>query len=370
MQNSEPRRIVVKVGTTTLTDSHGRIDQGIVRSLAEQMSSQVNSGVQCVFVTSGAIRAGMERLRLRVRPRTIPEKQAAAAVGQGILLHTYSQMFSEAGITAAQVLLTRNDFADRTHYLNARNTLNSLLTLGCLPVINENDTTAVDEIKFGDNDTLAALVAAALNADLLIVLSDVSGLYDGDPSNGDNKIIPVVKKITDEIRAIAGGAVSGSGTGGMKTKIDAAEIAVSSGVDMVIARGRDEDVIAKVVRGEPLGTRFLAGGSRLSHKKRWIAFSSPIRGTVQVNEGACKVVVSGGKSLLPAGITGVTGTFRAGDLIALCDSSGTRFARGFANYSAEEIQRIMGCKTAEIEDALGHKDFDEVVHRDNLVLGV
>jgi len=369
-QNELLRRIVVKVGTSTLTDDRGRIDKRYIADLVEQISRQAASGARCVLVTSGAIRAGSERLKLQSRPRTIPEKQAAAAVGQGLLLHTYSELFAEAGITAAQVLLTRDDFADRTRYLNARNTLNTLLEYGCVPIINENDTIAIDEIKFGDNDTLAALVAAALNADLLILLSDVPGLYDRGPSLPGSRTIPEVSVITPEIRAIAGDSAGEAGTGGMKAKVDAAEIATSSGVEMVIADGRRPDIIAAVVRREPVGTRFLAGSSRLSHRKRWIAYSSPIRGTITVNEGAKRMITEGGKSLLPAGIVDVAGSFSAGDLVAVADERAHRLARGFANYSASEIRRIKGLKTSEIESVLGHKDFDEVIHRDNLVLGV
>lgn len=365
-----PKRIVVKVGSSTLTDSRGRIDQTYIRSLVGQISRQVNAGVQCALVSSGAIRAGRERLNLNGRPKTIPEKQAAAAIGQGLLLHTYTDIFAEAGVTAAQVLLTRDDFKDRTRYLNARNTLNALLEYGCVPVINENDTVAVDEIKFGDNDTLAALVATTLQADLLVLLSDVPGLCDRDPSLPGCKLIPEVKKITPEIRAIAGGATGDAGIGGMKTKIDAALIATNCGVEMVIADGRRPSVIDDVLRGDDVGTRFRATRSRLSSRKRWIAFSTPIRGTITVNDGAKKMVVENGKSLLPAGIVDVTGAFKSGDLVAVADEGGIRLARGFANYGSSEIRQIKGRKTSEIEEILGYKDFDEVIHRDNLVLGV
>lgn len=365
-----PRRVIIKVGTSTLTDSGGRIDQNYIRSLVEQISSLVNSGVQCVLVSSGAIRAGSEKLHFNGKPRTIPEKQAAAAVGQGLLMNTYSVIFSEAEIAAAQVLLTRDDFTNRTRYLNARNTLNTLLTYKCVPVINENDTVAIDEIKFGDNDTLAAMVASTINADLLILLSDVPGLYDRDPSEDGCELIPVVEKITPEIRAIAGDTNGISGTGGMRTKIDAAQIATRSGITMVIADGRQPGVIGAVAKGEPVGTRFLANDSKLSSRKKWIAFSTPIKGTLTVNEGARKMIIERGKSLLPAGIVGVAGTFKAGALVAVTDESGRRFARGFANYSAGDIHQIKGLHTDMVEAVLGHKDFDEVIHRDNLVLGI
>lgn len=369
MPNKPINRVVIKVGTSTLTDSSGRIDHGYIRSLTEQIAGQVSAGIHCVLVTSGAIRAGSERLMLQTRPKTIPEKQAAAAVGQGLLLHTYTELFAESGVTAAQVLLTRDDFKDRTRYLNARNTLNKLLDLGCVPIINENDTVAVEEIKFGDNDTLAAMVSAALGADLLVLLSDVAGLYDRDPKLPGAKLISEVAEITPEVRAMAGGTSGDAGTGGMRTKVQAGEIAVNSGADMVIANGREPSVIEKAVAGEPVGTRFLARKG-LTHKKRWIAFASPVRGTIIINEGASKMVLEGGKSLLPAGITDVTGHFSAGDLVNVADEFGHNVARGFVNYSADEIRRIMGLKTSEIETTLGYKDFDEVIHRDNLVRGL
>ncbi|MBI2842628.1 MAG: glutamate 5-kinase, partial [Armatimonadetes bacterium] len=305
-QSKLPKRIVVKVGTSTLMDGRGRIDCGYIESLVEQVARQMKGGAQCILVTSGAIRAGSDRLAIHGRPRTIPEKQAAAAVGQGLLLHTYTEIFATSGITAAQVLLTRDDFIDRARYLNARNTLNTLLHYNCVPIINENDTVAVDEIKFGDNDTLAALVASALHADLLILLSDVPGLCDRDPATPGCKLIPEVLAITAEIRAIAGDAIGDAGTGGMRTKIEAAEIATSSGVEMVIADGRKPSVIDEIVKREAICTRFIPGGSKLSSKKRWIAFSTPIRGKIIVNEGAKRMVVGNGKSLLPAGIVDVS----------------------------------------------------------------
>jgi glutamate 5-kinase len=321
-------------------------------------------------VSSGAIRAGRERLNLDGRPRTIPEKQAAAAVGQGILMHTYAEVFTGAGIAAAQVLLTREDLKNRVRYLNARNTLNTLLDYGCVPIINENDTVAIEEIRFGDNDTLAALVASGLHADLLILLSDVPGLCDRDPKLPGCLLIPEVKAITPEIRAVAGDAQGDAGTGGMRTKVDAAEIAIKSGVEMVIADGRMPGVIEAVVEGKAIGTRFRANSKKLSSRKRWIAFSAPVRGSIVVNSGASEMIVTGGKSLLPVGIVEIIGSFKAGDLVAVADEGGKRLARGFTNYSASDIRQISGRKTSEIEDILGFKDFDEVIHRDNLVLGV
>jgi len=362
-KNSLPNRVVIKVGASTLTDNRGRIDREYIRNLVDQVSYQMSKGVQCVLVTSGAILAGMERLKYRRRLKSIPEKQAAAAIGQGILLHTYAEYFADLDITAAQILLARDDFADRTRYLNVRNTLNSLLEHDCVPVINENDTIATEEIKFGDNDMLAAMVASALNADLLILLADVPGLYDRDPSLPGCRVIPEVSIITPEIRAIAGGD-------GMRARLEAVETAVGSGVEAIIVDGRRMGIIDSAIKSEAIGTRFLAGGVKLSSRKRWVAFSTPVRGVITINDGAKRMVTECGKSLLPAGIVDLTGSFQAGDLVAISDESGKRLARGFVNYTAAEIRLIKGLKTTEIEKVLGYKDFDEVVHRDNLVLGV
>jgi len=367
-QNNKPQLIVVKVGTTTLTDDNGCIDRAFIANLVNQLVKQVKRGAKCVLVTSGAIRAGCERLNISTKSRTMPEKQAAAAVGQGLLLHTYTEMFDKFGITAAQVLLTKDDFGDRGRYLNARNTLNTLLRLGCVPIINENDTVAVEEIRFGDNDTLAAMVASVLGADLLILLSDVSGLFDGSPDAPESRLISEVRRMTPQIRAFAGESQSGVGSGGMRTKLDAAEMCMRSGVQMVIAHGRLPNVIEEVVDGKQLGTRFIPS-AKLSHRKRWIAHSS-VRGTVVVNEGARKMVAESGKSLLPAGIVDVVGGFGAGAVVDVKDEKGERFARGIVNYSADDIRRIMGLRTSEIERVLGTGDYEEVIHRDNMVIGV
>lgn len=365
-KNERGKRVVVKVGSSTLTDHVGRLDLNYIRDLAGQITEQNNNGLDVMLVTSGAIRAGAEKLAMDGRPKTLPEKQAAAAVGQGLLLQVYTDFFAHSGVTAAQVLLTRDDFRDRTRYLNARNTLNALLKLQCVPVINENDTVAVDEIRFGDNDTLAAMVAAATEADILIILSDVAGLYNGTPDN----VVSEVEEITPEIEAMAGGTGSDAGTGGMRAKLEAAKIAISCGVTMVIADGRRERVIADVLAGEHIGTWFRGKEARLAHRKRWIAFGSQLRGTITVNDGARKMITGRGKSLLAAGIVGIEGCFTAGDLVAIADESSTRIARGLTNYSSEDLKKIQGKHSNEIEAILGEHEFDEVVHRDNLVLGV
>lgn len=371
MSSNKPSRMVVKVGSSTLTDAGGRLDRSVIAALTDQLAAQHKAGVGIVLVTSGAIRAGMERLGMETRPRSMPEKQAAAAVGQGLLIHMYTELLDLHGIAAAQALLTRDDFSDRTRYLNARNTINTLLSLGTIPIVNENDTVATEEIKFGENDTLAALVAAAIGADLLTLLSDVEGLYDmreGSPRKG--QLVPEVTYIGRDILAMAGNTDGPAGSGGMKTKIEAARIATCSGVTMVIADGRRGGVIGEVVDGKPIGTRFTPDKRSLNSRKRWVAFGMQVHGTICVNEGARKMLESKGSSLLAAGIVKVDGNFKLGDLVAISDETSASFGRGFVNYSAAEVRLIMGKQTGEIEGILGYKDFDEVIHRDNMVMGV
>lgn len=363
------RRIVIKVGTSTLTDGRGLVDKAYLATLVGQIANLRTRDVDVLLVTSGAIRAGMERLGMAARPKTIPEQQAAAAVGQGLLMRKYADAFASHGLTTGQVLLTREDFGDRRRYLNARNTMLTLFRHGAVPIVNENDTVAVEEIRVGDNDTLAALVASSIEADLLILLSDVAGLYDSHPGKGGTaKLIPTVAKIDDDVRRIAGGTQGLDGTGGMKTKIEAAEIATKSGVTMVIADGRRPDVVVDVASGAQVGTAFLPKKERLRGRQRWIAFGAAARGGLVVNDGARKMIHEGGKSLLAVGITGVVGAFAAGDIVRILDASGNQIARGFVNYSADEVEKIKGKRSSSIESILGYKDFDEVVHRDNMVL--
>jgi glutamate 5-kinase len=363
------KRIVIKVGTSTLTDGNGPPDREYVQNLAAQIAGQVALGCSVILVSSGAIRAGMDRLRIPGRPRTIPQKQAAAAVGQGLLMQIYAEAFAKHDLAVAQVLLTRDDFRERSRYLNACNTLAALLKFASVPIVNENDTTAVDEIRFGDNDTLGALVASLAGADALLLLSDVEGLYDKNPSQfPDAKLIPVVEKIDKAVEQLAGGAASGVGTGGMRTKIQAAKICVQSGIPMVIAHGREPDVIARALAGE-CGTRFLPTETApMSSRKRWIAFGVTPKGTLTVNDGAKRQLVEGGKSLLPAGVTHMTGHFQSGDLVQIVDAAGHAFAQGFVNYDHTSLGQIMGRQTADIAKVFGEKRPDEVVHRDNLVV--
>jgi glutamate 5-kinase len=364
-----PKKIVVKVGTSSLVASDGSIDVLKLGNLVDQLASIKENEIDVVLVSSGAIRVGMKKLGMKDRPKTIPEQQASAAVGQGLLMQMYNDLFSKHNITTAQVLLTREDFDHRTRYLNGRNTLYALLNMNCVPIVNENDTVATDEIKFGENDTLSALVAACVDADLLINLSDVDGLYDSDPrSNNNCKLIEEVAEITSEIEELAGGTDGLCGSGGMKSKIDAAKIAVNSGVRMVIARASLDNVITKIVAGNNIGTRFLSHKIELNHRKRWIAFANINKGNIIVNEGAAGMVREKGKSLLAAGIISCDGDFEVGDLVAILDENKNQIACGLANYCFADVCRIKGKKSTEIEQILGYKDYDEVVHRDNLVI--
>jgi len=360
--------VVIKVGTSTLTRGGGPPDTTYIADLAAQIAALQKSGSSVVLVSSGAIRAGMNRLKLPGRPRSIPQKQAAAAVGQGLLMHTYSEAFAAYQIPVAQVLLTREDLRDRTRYLNAQNTFAALLGHQVVPIVNENDTVSVDEIKFGDNDTLAALVASLIEADTLLLLSDVAGLYDKDPTQfADARLIPTVETIDRALEQRVGGVQSAMGTGGMTTKIQAAKICAGSGVVMRIADGRRPAVIADALAGR-CGTQFLPRPIPLRSRQRWIAYGIVPKGTVTVNDGARQRLLDEGKSLLPAGVIHLSGHFAAGDLVRLTDAHGDSFAQGFVNYSHADLARIMGKRTADILPILGITAGDEVVHRDNLVL--
>lgn len=364
----QARRIVIKVGTSTLTHSTGKLNLGRVDRLARELTDLVNQGKEIILVTSGAVGVGMDRLGLKERPRTIPEKQAAAAVGQGILMHIYEKTFGEYGQVAAQVLLTREDSVKRSRYANSRNTLLTLISMGVIPVINENDAVAIEELKIGDNDTLSAMVASIVEADLLIILSDIEGLYTANPqSDPDAKLIPIVLDVTPEIEALAGGAGSKFGTGGMYTKIQAAKIAVSSGVPMVIATGARDGVISAIAAGGDVGTMFVSRENRLQIRKRWLAFGARIKGSVNIDDG-CEKALLDGASLLSAGIVSAKGEFNSGDTISVVNRCGREVARGIAYYSSDEVVRIVGCHTNEIADILGYKSYDEVIHRDNMVI--
>jgi glutamate 5-kinase len=361
------RRVVVKIGTGVLTDGRGRFDAIHFARLTADLADAAR-GRELVVVSSGAIALGVERLGLPSRPRDIPGKQAAAAVGQSILMHRYESALGPAGFTTAQVLLTHDDLAHRQRYLNARRALERLLAQGVVPIINENDTVSVDELKFGDNDTLAGLVVGLLGADLLVMLSDVDGLMTADPrSVPDARKIETVAKVTAEVEKLAGGSGSGLGTGGMLTKVRAARRACQAGARAVIGPGKRAGALAAILAGEGVGTTFAAEATVLSSRKRWMAHALKPKGELRVDEGARRAVTERKRSLLPSGVREVLGSFKLGDPVDIADLAGAVFARGLAGYSAEEIRCIRGRKSTEIEALLGYKFLDEVVHRDDLV---
>lgn len=363
------QRLVVKVGTSTLTHKTGKFNLGRMERMVRDLADQANAGRQVVLVTSGAVGAGMGRLGIKTKPRTLPEKQAAAAVGQGLLMHMYEKLFNDYGLLVAQVLLTRDDLADRARYLNARHTLSTLLRLGVIPIVNENDTVAVEEIKVGDNDTLSALVAGLVDADVLFLLTDTRGFFTADPeTNKDACLLSCVTEITPEIEALAGGSGSTWSTGGMGTKIQAARLATSFGIPVVIASGLQRGQISAALRGENVGTVFLPREHRTHTRKRWLAYAPAAQGQIQVDAGAVRAICKEGKSLLPGGVTSVTGDFDQGAIVCIVDPEGKEFARGMTNYPAAAVGRILGRKTGEIVEILGYKDYDEVIHRDNLII--
>ena len=365
----QAKRIVVKVGTSSLTYANGKLNLPQIDLLARQLTDLYNQGKEVVLVSSGAIATGMGRLGLEEKPKDIPKKQALAAVGQGVLLHIYEKMFAEYGQIVAQLLLTKADLDNHVRFLNARNTLLALLKMGIIPIINENDTVSIDEIRIGDNDTLAATVGVLIEADLVILLSDIKGLYDSDPhKNPQAHLLEVVEKIDEQIENIAGTAGSNLGTGGMITKISAAKIANNAGIPMVIAHGAEENILAKIVKGENVGTLFLANDVKPHLRKCWITFGCKINGSLIVDDGAKNALISNGKSLLSSGIKAVEGNFSKGAVVSICDENRREFARGMVNYSSKELEIIKGAKSKEINDLLGYKDYDEVIHRDNLGL--
>ncbi|NLA26263.1 MAG: glutamate 5-kinase [Firmicutes bacterium] len=366
---AKAERVVVKVGTRLLTHETGQLNLAYIDRLVRELADLKNQGRQIILVTSGAIGAGMGRLGMRQRPETIPGKQAAAAVGQGVLIQLYEKFFLEYGQIVAQVLLTRADFAGRGRYLNASNTLLTLLRWGVVPVINENDTVSVQEIKFGDNDRLSALVAGLCDADLLVILTTVKGLYESDPNLcSRSRLISEVKAITPEIKGYAAGTEDELATGGMVTKVQAAEIAANSGVGMYIACGKIPGVLNRILSGENPGTYFHPHKSYLNRRKRWIAYGRVLQGSVTVDEGAKRALCSAGKSLLPVGVLSVEGTFEKGALISIRDGSGREIGRGLCNFTSEELSLIKKHSSHHIVRLIGREAGDEVIHRDNMVV--
>lgn len=364
------KRVVVKIGSGVISNAGG-LEPEQVAAIAEDVCSLLDRGLEVILVSSGAVAAGKGQLGIVGRPQTIPQKQAAAAIGQTRIIREYRETFQARHYNVAQVLLTRDDLSNRRRYLNARNTMMTLLDYGVTPIVNENDTVVVEEIRFGDNDNLSALVTSLVEADLLIILSDVDGLYDSDPAeNPQAELIPIVERVTQTIEAMGGSSRGSLGTGGMVTKLKAAKRAALSGVGCLIVNGRTPQILSRIFAGEELGTYFLPAQSKLTAKKHWIAFSKKPRGKLLLDEGAQTAVMKRGKSLLPSGIIGVEGGFERGDAVRLCDVEGREIARGVISYSLAEILQIMGKQCAEIEQVLGYKYRDEVVCRDDLVLTV
>jgi glutamate 5-kinase len=365
-------RIVAKFGTSLLTGGSDRLNQEIMSSLVAQVAQLHQQGLEIIVVSSGAIASGRYKLGLTREVRGIPFKQVLASVGQNRLMYVYEQLFSQHNITVAQALLTKADLSDRAGYLNARNTLLALLELRVLCIVNENDVVAVDEIqeaKFGDNDNLSAMVANLVDADLLLILTDIAGLYTADPHrNPDARLIPQVDRIDSEIERLAAGIFSNLGIGGMITKIEAARLATASGAMVVVADGREPDIILRLVAGEAIGTCFLPTSSKLESRKRWMLSGLSTRGKLVVDSGAALALKKQKRSLLAAGIKEIEGEFQRGDIVNICNPEGSRLGCGITNYSSADIEVIKGVHSGKIATLLGYDYGSEVVHRNNLVV--
>jgi len=366
---SRSRRVVIKVGSSLLTGSKATgLQSGFIRNLARQIKTLQSDGRQCLVVTSGAIAFGLQEMGWDRRPREIPRLQALAAVGQSNLMQAYETAFGKVGLKVAQVLLTQDDLSDRNRYSNAHNTLEELFRYAIIPVVNENDTVVVQEIKFGDNDTLASLVAHLVEADLLVLLTDTKGLYRADPKvDPDAELIRDVFKWDPAIDQAAGRSGSLVGTGGMLTKVRAAKRMMRSGVPMVIAPGSTKDVLLKLFKGDAIGTFFHPVEKRMASRKRWLAWGVRAKGDVVVDEGARRALVERNTSLLPSGVRRTTGRWEAGEVVRILDIDQREIARGVANVSSQEMEKIKGLKTADAARTLGHNIPEEVIHRDNMV---
>jgi len=362
--------LVVKVGTRVLTGAGGALDERRIAALAEELHQVVVGGRKVVLVSSGAVGAGMGLLGLKQRPRDLAHLQAVAAVGQSCLVQTYDRALRSFGRHAAQVLLTADDLDDRTRYLNVRNTLLTLLEYGAVPVINENDTVSVEELQttFGDNDRLAAMVTNLIRAPLLVLLSDVDGLYDGDPRDAGSRLISTVTRLDESVLALVRDQSTGLSKGGMASKLAAARIATLAGENVIIANGREPGTLARILDGEMVGTLVVAQGEAIPAWKRWIGFTAQPRGHLVLDDGARRAIEKQGRSLLAIGVVDVVGQFQKGDVVALRDQAGAEFARGLTNYAAGEVLLIKGLKTEAIATALGHCPYQEVIHRDNMAV--
>jgi glutamate 5-kinase len=364
-----PRRVTIKIGSSLLTNAGAGLDRVAIGNWVEQIASLRKRGTDVVLVSSGAIAEGIKRLGWSRRPREIHELQAAAAVGQMGLIEAYESAFRKHGLHTAQILLTHADLADRQRYLNARSTLRTLLAIGVVPIINENDTVATEEIRFGDNDTLGALVTNLIEADLLIILTDQAGLFSADPRYNQNAaLIPRATAGDPALEVMAGGAASEFARGGMLTKVLAAKRAARSGAATVIAAGRAVNVLLRLLDGESIGTYLEAGTETLAARKQWLADHLQVRGRIHVDAGAAAAITHGGKSLLPIGVVEVVGDFERGEAVACIDPDGRELARGLINYSSIEAGKILRCPSSQIESRLGYVDAVELIHRDNMVL--
>jgi glutamate 5-kinase len=362
-------RIVVKLGTNVVAAPDGALNRPALASLAQEIVERRRAGRQILLITSGAVRTGLARLGLPGDTQDVPTRQAAASVGQIELISYYREVFARFEQPVAQVLLTQADIADPRRYLHLRNTLSTLLAQGALPIVNENDPVSIDGVAIGENDRLAALVAAKVDADLLVLLSDVDGLFTGDPrTDPDAELIDSVTSITRDIERYARESAGGVGRGGMPAKLHAAKAAMNAGVYMVIARGSAPRAVTRILEGEAVGTLFVPRPGKLRSRKHRIGFAHTPKGRLVVDDGAKKALLERGSSLLPVGIEFVSGQFRQGDLVSVMDSADSEIARGLANYSADEVRKIRRCHTGEIQSRLGYHPFDEVIHRDNLVL--
>jgi glutamate 5-kinase len=366
---SAVKRVIIKIGSSVLTDKKGNLSESMFDVLAEEISGIKARGIEVVIVSSGAIASGMKKLNLSVKPSEISMKQAIAACGQSALMRNYERAFSSFGLIVAQILLTHDGLADRKRFLNARKTLTTLLDMGIIPVVNENDTVAVEEIMLGDNDNLAALVTSLVEADLLVLLTDIEGLYNKDPrKNDDAELISLIESIGEEIESVAGDTLGRTTTGGMITKIQAARTAAAFGVPTIIANGKSGSALADIFDGKDVGTIFLPAKKILTGRKHWIAFTLKSAGELVLDGGAVKAITAQGKSLLPSGIKDVRGKFGVGDSVTCVDESGVPVARGLTSYGSDEIRRIMGLSTKDVEKTLGYKFTDEVIHRDDLAV--
>lgn len=359
---SQARRLVVKIGTQAICTTGGRLDVRAVRSLARQIAALIQDGRRVTVVASGAIGAGLGELNLPARPKTMPELQAVAAVGQGELMRAFRNVFSRHDLPVAQVLLTREDFEDRTRYLNIRNTLRALEELGALAIINENDAVAIDEIRYGDNDLIAAHVAGMVAADVLIFLTTVDGVMDGGVA------MDVVRKVDDEAIDLATDERTLLGSGGMASKIAAAGMITRAGEIALIANARAPKVLTRLLAGKRLGTLFLPAPRKLSSRRRWIGQASRPAGKITIDDGAVRAIAKSGRSLLPSGVLEVEGKFRKGATVAVVDSAGREVARGLTNYDAEQVAKIRGLRTGQIAQVLGDKPYDEIIHRNNMTV--